>query len=187
MRHEADDARITHALRDADATLAQTERRADLTQAVFARVERRRIRRIVVRATAGVVVVVASLSFWAISSRTKPPVAKVPEEIAATVSAPESLAAIQAEVDRRERLVSHLLRIENQSRNQLAMRRLTQRTPAHDIADQDIERAALAMVYQADRIAQSDSQASSQAIYREVVQYFPDTTWGQLARERLTR
>ena len=54
-------------------------------------------------------------------------------------------------------------------------------------ADAAIDRAAFAMVYQADRIAHDDATPAAQKIYREVVQYFPQTQWAQLARERLAQ
>ena len=165
-------------LREADATAPNVSVRTSADD-VFAHAGRRRARRIVTRSVAPLLIVALS-ALWMIP-RDKPAIVVGPV-------APEkpTLVALNREADRREALVTKLLKIETETRLTIALRRRgAQRDPLDD-ARQQMEGAAFAMVYQANRIAETVGQDPARSVYREVVAYFPQTTSAEVARQRLT-
>jgi hypothetical protein len=124
--------------------------------------------------------IVAASAVWMIP-RDKPGIIAGP-----VAPAEPTLAALNGEADRREALVYKLLKIETETRQTIALRRRgAQRDPLDD-ARQQMEGAAFAMVYQANRIAETVGQDPARSVYREVVAYFPQTASAQVARQRLT-
>jgi hypothetical protein len=169
---------LEQVLREADATAPRVTREAS-AQRVFERVARRRQRRITTRAIALMVVVGATGIFMLPRS--------APVKVAGPIAPPEpTIESLNAEADRREALVNKLLEIEMETRQAIALRRRgAQRDPLDD-AQQQMEGAAFAMVYQANRIAETVGEDPARSVYREVVAYFPQTESAQIARERLT-
>jgi hypothetical protein len=169
---------LEQVLREADATAPRVQRKAS-AEGVFEQVARRRLRRVTTRAVALLVVVGATMIFMLPRS--------APVKVAGPIAPSEpTIEALNAEADRREALVNRLLEIEMETRQAIALRRRgAQRDPLED-AQQQMEGAAFAMVYQANRIAETVGQDPARSVYREVVAYFPQTESAQVARQRLT-
>ncbi len=176
-------------LRDADRTARATTRDLNV-DAIYERVHRRRVRRVAIRSLAVVVVASAALLGMLAKDQRATVVRSAPriEYSGHSVAAIEAeLKSIDAEIDRRESLVNKLVKVEDQTRREIALRRRGALPDPTDEANQQLENAAFAMVYQANRIAQTAGNEPAQNVYREVVAYFPDTPSAEVARQRLTR
>jgi glucose-6-phosphate-specific signal transduction histidine kinase len=179
---------IEQLLRDAD-TAAAVHESAPSVDAIFKRVQRRKTLRTTLQSLA-LAIFVGAMLVWSLStdqhatvvrSDLHPPIDTSSQAINA------ELKSIDTEVARRELLVKKLLKIEDDTRRQIALRRrAAQRDPADD-AQQEIEDAAFAMVYQANRIAQTAGNEPARNVYKEVVAYFPNTPSAEVARQRLTQ
>ena len=170
-------------LRDADAT-ANREGGSTSVDAVYERVAQRRNRRVAVRCAAVAAIVLASALYMMPRRRALMTMSTITP---ATIAPPSvTLEALNAEADRREALVDRLVKIESDTRRQIALRRRGAQPDPLDEAQQQMETAAFAMVYQANRLAETVGQDSARPVYREVVAYFPQTESAQIARQRLT-
>ena len=85
------------------------------------------------------------------------------------------LAELNREADLHERLARRIAARER-------------RRPVRAQLELDVDEAAFALVYQADRLArQPNLQLAAADFYRQVASDFPDSTWAPIARERLAR
>lgn len=172
---------IEQLLRNADRS-AEATTRSPSVDAIYDRAKRRRARRNVVQSLT-VIAIVGASALWMLRRENASQVVQTPSHD----TQESSLASLNAEIDRRELLVKKLLAIEDDTRQQIAARRRAAQRDPVDIAQQEIDNAAFAMVYQANRIAHTAGNEPAQNVYREVVAYFPDTPSAQVARERLTQ
>jgi hypothetical protein len=103
----------------------------------------------------------------------------------APADARAELAALRAEADREAARAARMIAIERAAAARVALRRHAVATPdASEQARQQLERAALSMVYQADRLAERNAPAAER-VYAAAAANFPGTHWASVARERL--
>jgi tetratricopeptide (TPR) repeat protein len=148
------------------------------------RIHRRRIIRTAVPLTAAAVVVVA-IALGALSGKPHGPEPE-PQRIA---SLEEQVRQLQVQTDATLKLVQEVLESDRRQRRLAALE-----TELASIPDpmrqieQQVDKTAFLLVYQADRLYQELNQTESAvAAYKEVIQLFPDNRWAQVARERLSQ
>jgi hypothetical protein len=96
------------------------------------------------------------------------------------------IASLRAEADSRASVVEHMLAAE-QRRKSLARYRQRRAWPdPGEQVERQMDRAALAMVFQADRMSrQVELRAPAMAIYHRTIELFPESRWADVARQRL--
>ena len=168
-------------LRDADATAPIPAPISGLAD----QVRRRRARRTrIQRVGAGVAVVCIIAATWA-AVRLRKPVVPVSATISST-PAPVADRALLASLALEAKL--HALTAQKLSALQALRGRNAAKTDVNSVEAElglQRDRAALILIYDADRSAREHRPADAIAAYRRTLELFPQSTWAQVARQRL--
>lgn len=96
------------------------------------------------------------------------------------------IARLRAEGDSRMAVVQHMLALERRRENARRHRRRVVLPDPADEVQRHMDKAALVMVYQADRLSRwPDQQVPAREIYLRTIELFPQTRWADVARQRL--
>lgn len=161
---------------------------ADLSQKVRRQVRRQHHVRVFGTAAAAVLVLSLSTVAWVNRyGRTGPMLI-----IADNGQKPVSVAELQMQIEQlREEIrtgceaVQEVLRRQEAEQRLAALRKQTEADPLKEVNDQ-VDRAALTMVYQADRMYRElNLRESAVASYEQTIKLFPQTHWAQVAKDRL--
>lgn len=177
--------RLEQVLRTADASAPAPPR---LNDDLATRVRRRLARRRQHRAAAGVlgIAVIIGLTVSIVLRRSDPPPVRIaaspPITAATTTAAPAAPAEDLAMTVALHELTAERL-LASSRRSSAASAALTP-SPATDVQFAR-DRAALILVYDADRHVRENRPAAAVAAYRRAAALFPKTHWGELALRRL--
>lgn len=185
------DERLQQLLRKADAAFGGPRvSSADLPLRVRQRA--RRQHRAKVFGTATMAVLVLSLTTAAWVNRYGRSVPSPTPIVADDGSKPASVAELQSHIEQLSeeirtgcQAVHEVLRRQEVEQRLAALRRQAEADPLKEINDQ-IDRAALTMVYQADRMYRElNLRESAIASYERTIKLFPKTHWAEVAKDRL--
>ena len=96
------------------------------------------------------------------------------------------IASLRAEADSRTAVVEHMLAAEQRRKSLDRYRRYRAWPDPGEQVERQMDRAALAMVFQADRMSrQVELRAPAMAIYHRTIELFPESRWADVARQRL--
>ena len=96
------------------------------------------------------------------------------------------IASLRAEADSRTAVVEHMLAAEQRRRSLARYRRHRAWPDPGEQVERQMDRAALAMVFQADRMSREvELRAPAMAIYHRTIELFPESRWADVARQRL--
>jgi hypothetical protein len=121
---------------------------------------------------------------WSLCQRDKPPMPS--EQRLATMEA--QIEQLQAQTEEVLKLVHEVLQKDKQERRLAALEAELARIgdPAGEV-EQQVDRTAFVMLYQADRLyKQLRRTESAVEAYKEIIQLFPENQWAEVARERLS-
>ncbi len=163
---------------------------ADLGARVRRRAQRQHTFRVASGAAACTAVLVAGLTAWVggwgMGGPAEPPTPgpDAPQMV--------SIAELQARIEQLSEEVragcdalAEVLRREESERQLAALQDQTEADPLREVNEQ-VDRAALTMVYQADRMYRElNLRESAVASYEQTIKLFPQTHWAQVARNRL--
>ena len=162
----------------------------DLGAKVRRRVQRERTLRVAGGAAVCTVVLVAGSIAWVGGWGGGRPT----ERLAPGPDAPQmaSIAELQAKIEQlREEVrtgceaLAEVLRREESERQLAALQGRAEADPLEEVNEQ-VDRAALTMVYQADRMYRElNLRESAVASYEQTIKLFPQTHWAQVAKNRL--
>ncbi len=178
------DEQIKNLLEDADQAAGPPRYKALRACEIRARLRRRRS--VAIAAPAAAAVVVCGLALWNLRQQSEEPPA-VPQERIASLE--EQVRQLQQQTETTMRLVQEVLAKERQGRRLAALQAelASIRDPAQELQRQT-EKAAFALVYQADRmIGEMNQTQSAVETYEQVIRLFPENRWAEVARERLAR
>jgi tetratricopeptide (TPR) repeat protein len=147
---------------------------------------RRRVIRTAAPLTAAAVATFA-FALLAVNMRGKPPLPQPqPVQIA---SLEEQVKQLKAQTDATLKLVREVLEKDRQQRRLAALEAELASIPDPvRQMEQQVDRSAFLLVYQADRLYKELNQTESAvAAYKEVIQLFPTNQWADVARERLNQ
>jgi hypothetical protein len=185
------DERLEQLLRQADAAFGDPRvGPADLSLRVRRRA--RRQRRVRVLGTAAAAVLVLSLSTVAWVNRPGRPGPGPAPIVVDNGPTPVSVAELQMQIEQlREEIrtgcaaVQEVLRRQEFEQRLAVSRKRAEADPLKEVSDQ-MDRAALIMVYQADRMYRElNLRESAVASYEQTIKLFPETHWAQVAKDRL--
>jgi len=148
------------------------------------RVHRRRIIRTGASlAAAAVVALTIVLAAFCVRTKVPPP---EPRRIA---SLEEQVEQLQARTDATLRLVQEVLEKDRRQRRLAALEAELASIPdPRQQIEQEVDRTAFLLIYQADRLYRELNQTESAvAAYKELIQLFPNNRWADVARERLSQ
>lgn len=152
--------------------------------AIRQRIHRRQIIRIAVPLTTAAAVAV-TVALLAISARTRSPSPQSePQRVA---SLEEQIEQLQARTDATLKLVQKVLEKDRQQRRLAALEAELASIPdPMRQVEQQVDKAAFVLIYQADRLYKELNQTESAvAAYKEIIQLFPTNRWAEVAKERL--
>jgi tetratricopeptide (TPR) repeat protein len=156
---------------------------ANLAAAVRQRAHWRRTIRILTP-VAAVIAALAAVGVWSLATtRTE-----TPQDQTRLVSIETQLAQLQARTDATLKLIQDVLEKERQQRKlaELEAKLANIRDPLKEVQEQ-IEKTAFILVYQADRMYQQRNQRDSAlATYNRVIELFPQTRSAEKARQKLS-
>lgn len=178
------DEQIKSLLEDADRAAGPP--RYKVVRACEIRARLRRRRSVAIAAPAAAAVVVCGLALWNLRQPSEEPAA-VPQERIASLE--EQVRQLQEQTETTMRLVHEVLAKERQERRLAALQAelASIPDPAQELQRQT-EKAAFALVYQADRmIGEMNQTQSAVETYEQVIRLFPENRWAEVARERLAR
>lgn len=176
-------------LRETDAETDAPTRISNLGHRVRGSLSRkRRIRRGL--AACGFAIGVASIAIIAFTSKSSAPnvaitdpLVNLPQDVVTTTTHPtqvnERSAPVHVLVEVHERTAELLMNARRGSSPK------PRRSANVDMVHQQRDRAALILIYDADRYMRSDRPADGIAAYRRTVDLFPQSHWAGVARERL--
>lgn len=176
---------IKSLLEDADRAAGPPRYKVVRACEIRARLRRRRSVAIAVPAAAAAVVL-CGLALWNLRQQSEEPPA-VPQERIASLE--EQVRQLQEQTETTMRLVQEVLAKERQERRLAALQAelASIPDPAQELQRQ-AEKAAFALVYQADRmIGEMNQTQSAVETYEQVIRLFPENRWAEVARERLAR
>lgn len=185
------DERLEQLLRQADAAFADARfGSVGLSQRIRRRARRQRQLKVFGITAAAVLVLSLSTVAW-VNRYGRPDSAPVPI-VADDSSKPASVAELQMQIERlRDEIrtgcqaVDEVLRRQEVEQRLAALRAQAETDPLKAVNDQ-LDRAALTMVYQADRMYHElNLRESAVASYERTIELFPKTYWAQVAKERL--
>jgi len=169
--------RLTQLLKDAEAFpahLVDLRRPEELAGRVMERVRRQRVRRKFGTVAASCVVLGIALGIWRVGSIGD---GKHSNEMQS------KLVALEEQIKSDQRIVQRLILSERLSQARARLAEMNG-TPATD--DDPVQRAALVLLYQADRMSRHEGTLpAAQRAYREIIAYFPNTPSAEVARQRL--
>ncbi len=148
-------------------------------------VRRRRLKSIVVPVSAAAVLLVG-LGIWGIATRTRTPAVQREERIA---SLEQQVEQLQAQTQAALKLVQDVLAQDRQQQrlDALEAELASIRDPREQMQEQ-ADRTALTLLYQADRFYREMKQTQSAVeTYEQVIRVFPQSRWADEARDRLAR
>ena len=154
------------------------------TARIRRRVRRRRVVRVAVPLSAAAVAMIAT-SVWLIGARGRDP---QPEPQQRIVSLEAQVRQLQSQTESTLQLVREVLEQDRQERKLAALEAelASIPDPMREI-DEQVDRTAFLLVYQADRLYKElNRRDSAVEAYKEVIQLFPDNQWADVARERLS-
>ncbi|MHC4620431.1 MAG: tetratricopeptide repeat protein [Planctomycetota bacterium] len=176
--------KIEHVLRTADQMAGPAKPvSANLASAVRRRAPRRRTIR-TVTPIAAAVAALAAVGIWHLAAGT----AETPQDQTRLVSIETQLAQLEARTDATLKLIQGVLERERQQRKlaELQAKLANIRDPLEEVQEQ-IEKTAFILVYQADRMYQERNQKDSAVqTYNRVIELFPQTRSAQTAKQRLS-
>jgi len=176
--------RIENLLRTADQMAGPAKPvSANLAATVRRRAHRRRTIRFVTPIAAAIAVL-AAVGVWSLATKTT----ETPRNQTRLVSIETQLAQLQARTDATLKLIEEVLERERQQRKlaELEAKLASIRDPLEEVQEQ-VEKTAFILVYQADRMYEQRNQRDSAlATYNRVIELFPRTRSAQTARERLS-
>jgi hypothetical protein len=163
-------------------------RAADLVDGVLIQSHRRKVRSRIT-GTVAAIFLCLGVTAWLLNA----PIANHSSRPELTATAPPNiadlrteLASVQREVATREAAVDRLAAFERRSHVQERWAELNRDSASPD--DPAADRAAFAVLYQADRLARSAGSPESVAqTYRQIIACFPTTPSAELAKQRLSR
>lgn len=156
---------------------------ANLAAAVRRRANRRRTIRILTP-IAAIVVALAAVGVWSLATRTT----ETPQDQKRLVSIETQLAQLEARTDATLKLIQDVLEKERQQRKlaELQAELASIGDPLEEVQEQ-IEKTAFILVYQADRMYRERNQRDSAVrTYNRVIELFPQTRSAQTAKQRLS-
>lgn len=187
------DERLGQLLRQADAASGGPRvGPANLSLRVRRRARRQRQVRTIGTAVTAVLVLSLSIVAWVNRyGRTRSGLMPTPI-VADRGPKPISLAELQRQIEQlREEILTGCEAVQEVLRRQAfeerlaALRERAEADPLREVRDQ-MDRAALIMVYQADRMYRElNLRESAMASYEQTIRLFPQTHWAQVARDRL--
>ena len=196
---------IKRLLRKADLAAGTPNLRGDVVERVF-RLARRRAAVTRWAAAAGIVLalgaagVMVRIAGRGGGQRPQGQVADAQKQPATSMDTPNSLpapqtpasrlraeiASLRAEADSRTAVVEHMLAAEQRRKSLARYRRRRDWPDPGEQVERQMDRAALAMVFQADRMSrQVELRAPAMAIYHRTIELFPESRWADVARQRL--
>lgn len=177
---------------EVDSGLRIERPKVDWAGAVAKRRARRQVSRSIVGATAALCVVL-SMAWYA--NRPAPPTAggaggNRPEfaenEAKRLAAAKEELVAMDRELSQLNRRIASLQRKERSRKANLKTAELLKANPPGKNSFSDpIEEGALVMLAAAEKTAQKEGKEAGQALYRRIVEIFPDSRSAEIARREL--
>jgi hypothetical protein len=173
--------RIGQLLRDADAAHRPAGGTNDLAGRVRERRDRRRRRRASAVATLSILVMIGAAAWLTLRPATPVGTTKrspMPE----TDSRSVELLAVEAQLH--EQTAARMLAAAQTKTSRSSPSAWSARPPA-DVVQTQRDRAALILVYDADRSVREKRPADAIAAYRRAVELFPQSHWAQVARRRL--
>lgn len=185
------DERLEQLLRQADEAFARLPCPAtDL--GIRVRRQARRQRRVIMLGSAAAAMLALVVSAISLRSDRGAPLRPEGPVMADNSAVHEQVAQLQAEIDRlKEEIASHARVVEEVMRRAeieqrlAALKQQAAIDPLQEVSDQ-VDRAALIMVYQADRMYRElNLRESAVASYEQTIKLFPQTHWAQVAKDRL--
>jgi hypothetical protein len=175
--------RLEQLLRETDVALAAPPLNPELAEVAQRKGRRRQRIRIVAASTAPLLLLAGITVYILRPHHRASPVANVTpaDQVQRTK---EQIAELNRQAEWHDRLARRIAAHER--RHPDPNRLLAGLDPAR--LNRDLDEAAFALVYQADRLArQPELQPAAADFYRQVASDFPDSTWAPIARERLAR
>ncbi len=185
------DEQLQQLLRQADEAFGEPRvGSADLSLRVRRRARRQRRVRTIGAAVAAVLVLSLSTVAWV--NRAGRPGAGPAPIVVDNGPKPVSMAELQMQIEQlREEIrtgcaaVQEVLKRQEFEQRLAALRERAEADPLKEVSDQ-VDRAALTMVYQADRMYRElNLRESAVASYERTIELFPQTHWAQVAKDRL--
>ncbi len=147
------------------------------------RARKRYLMRTIAPLIAAAAVIILTISVWTLSFRTAKPVGDN-DELARLQA---QVKYLQARTDATLKLVQEMLQKEQKQRELEALQAQLESIgdPREEISQQ-VERTALILVFQADKMYRELGQKSSvMQAYSRVIELFPQSRWAKVARQRL--
>lgn len=147
------------------------------------RLLQRRLLRVAVPSAAAAVALVG-LALWAIRMQTEGP----PPEPQRLASLEMQVKQLRAQTDATLKLVREVLEKDRRERHLASLEAELASIPdPREQISQEVDKTAFVMVYQADRLYRELNQTRSAVeAYKQVIQFFPQNRWADVARERLS-
>lgn len=182
--------RFVEQLADADAGMQLQPLKVDWAGIVAKRRARRRVNRSI--AGAAVMICFVLPGVWYANRPVSPPrdekaaPAFVEHEATVRAAAKQELVDMDREISQLNRQIASLQRKERSRKANLKMVELLKATPAtkSDFSD-PIEEGALVMLAAAEKAAQKDGKEAGLALYRRIVEIFPESRSAEIARREL--
>jgi len=147
------------------------------------RARKRYLMRTIAPLIAAAAVIILTISVWTLSFRTAKPVGDN-DELARLQA---QVKYLQARTDATLKLVQEMLQKEQKQRELEALQAQLESIgdPREEISQQ-VERTALILVFQADKMYREPGQKNSaMQAYSRVIELFPQSRWAKVARQRL--
>jgi len=151
------------------------------------RLQQRRVFRTAVPLAAAAVVTITIAMLTRSGQVQTPPQQPQPQQQIASLQ--EQVNQLKAQTDATLKLVQEVLERDRQQRRLAALEAELASIPDPvRRMEQQVDRSAFLLVYQADRLYKELNQTESAvAAYKEVIQLFPTNQWADVARERLSQ
>jgi tetratricopeptide (TPR) repeat protein len=175
--------RIKDLLQEADRIAGVPEQASVDTGIIRHRAHKRYLARKIVFFTAAAAAIILTISVWTLSVRTTKPIG----DNDGLVRLQAQVKYLQARTDATLKLVQEMLQKEQKQRELEALQAQLESIgdPREEISQQ-VERTALILVFQADRMYRELGQKNSAIqAYSRVIELFPQSRWAKVARQRL--
>jgi len=175
--------RIKVLLQEADRMAGVPEQASIDTGIIRRRAHKRYLVRTIVPLTAAAAAIILTISLWTLSVRTTKQVGG--NDKVARLQA--QVKELQARTDATLKLVQEMLQKEQKQRELEALQvQLESIGDPREEIRQQVERTALILVFQADKMYRELGQKSSvMQAYSRVIELFPQSRWAKVARQRL--
>lgn len=175
--------RIKVLLQEADRMAGVPEQASIDTGIIRRRAHKRYLVRTIVPLTAAAAAIILTISLWTLSVRTTKQVGD--NDKVARLQA--QVKELQARTDATLKLVQEMLQKEQKQRELEALQvQLESIGDPREEIRQQVERTALILVFQADKMYRELGQKSSvMQAYSRVIELFPQSRWAKVARQRL--